>query len=506
MDKTYPQEFKQFLELWGEMDDINCANAILSWDQSVIMPAKGAKARGYQMTTLSRLSHERLTSPNFGKLLENLSDWAAGLDYHSDEASMIRVARRQYDKMKKLPTELVTKISQVGNESYFAWLEAREANDFKVFAPKLEEYINVLREAAEITGYEDHIMDVMVDRSESGMKAAEVETLFAELRETLVPLIKKIKCSGINLENALVTQKHDADRQLKLTRLATEAINFDYSRGRFDLSVHPFTTSFSSNDVRITSRIKNNAFSGCFFGGMHEAGHGHYCQGVPEKFERTPLHGGASSGIHESQSRTWENLVGRSRGFTQFFFPQFQQMFPEETKGFTAEDWYQAVNRVQPSYIRVEADEVTYNLHIMIRFELEKAVYDGKIKVCDLREAYNEKFKAYLGITPPDDVRGVIQDIHWTQSFGSGYQGYTIGNVASVQFYETALKAHPEFKEAFARGDYAGLLKWSNDHIHNHGRKYQPQELLEIVTGRKLDAKPYLKYITDKYTDLYQLK
>jgi len=500
------ERYARLVELLGEVRDIEKATGVLYWDQQTKLPRAGTPARGNHLTTLSKLSHERLTNPEIGSLLEELKPYEESLPYDSDEASTLRVARRLYERATKLPPDLVVRMTRARVEGHRKWLEAREARDFQVFLPALESIYELTNEAVEILGYDEHPMDALVDQREPGMTVADLEKLFTELREDLVPLVE---ATGKNLDavdDSVLHQYYDHADQLRAAEKAVRAIGFDLDdRGRMDLSVHPFTIGFSNNDVRITTRVDENFLGQSFFAALHEAGHGTYEQGYPAKFERSILGSGASGGIHESQSRLWENIVGRSRAFWEFFYPQLCEIFPEQLRDTSEDEFFRTVNKVYPSFIRVEADEVTYNLHIMIRFELEKAVFDGQLKLSNLDDAWNQKFREYLGIEPPNDLVGVLQDIHWSGGFGAGFQSYTIGNVASVQLYERALKDLPHLEEGFARGEFAELLTWMNDNVHAHGSKFKPQELLERVTGRELDAGPYLAYIKRKFGEIYKL-
>ncbi len=506
MSTNKPQEFQRLMDLWAEIDDLSMVSAVIYWDEQTQMPKSGSAARADHKATLDRLVHERISNPEIGQLLDKLTTWEKEIDYHSDEAGILRVARLQHERATKLPVELVIEFSRARSEAFGTWLKAREAKDFSIFAPSLQKIYELSRKSAEAIGYTEHPMDAFIATSEPGMTTADFDTLFAELRETLVPLVKNITENGRPVDDSVLTKLYDPKLQWEVGLKAVRAINFNLDEGRADFSVHPFSISFTPNDTRITSRIREDDFRPCFFGLLHEAGHGHYMQGIPVKYRRSPLMEGASAGAHESQSRTWENLVGRSLSFWQNFYPVVQQAFPEQTNGVSVEDWHRAVNRVQPSFIRVEADEVTYNLHIMIRFELEKAVYDGKLQIKDLAEAWNQKFREYLGIEPENDLIGVLQDIHWTGGFGAGFQGYTLGNVMSAQFYQAALRDNPALAAEFAKGDYSGLLAWSREHIHSHGAKYGPQEVMQIATGEPLTAKAYLEYITEKFSSIYELK
>ncbi len=499
--------FARLKELLAEVADLEMAAAVLYWDQQTQMPAGGAKARAEQLTALRRISHKCFTDPEVGQLLEQLSQYEQSLPYDSDEASLIRVTRREYGRATRVPESLVIAMSNASSEAYHVWLEAREKKDFAVFLPALRRMVDLSRERAAAMGYPEDPLAAYVDLREPGLTVADLDRLFEELRTALVPLAKAIFAKGgASARAALLRQRYAPSRQLELGLAAVRAIGFDLKdRGRQALSVHPFSTSFSPDDTRITTRVKEDNLGPSFFGLLHEAGHGTYMQGIPERLRRTILHEGASAGLHESQSRLWENVVGRSRYFWQYFLPVAKAMFPAQFGEAGLEDVYRAANVVEPSFIRVEADEVTYNLHIMIRFELEKAVFAGQLALADLRDAWNAKFGEYLGITPPDDVLGVLQDIHWTMGFGASFPGYTIGNVTSVALYQRALAEHPSMHSEWAGGNFSSLLRWMQDNVHTHGAKFTPAELLQRATGEGLTAKPYLEHIKAKYTELYNL-
>ncbi|MDP2873521.1 MAG: carboxypeptidase M32 [Bacillota bacterium] len=499
-------KLEQLKQVLAEVEDLEMATAVLYWDQQTQMPRGGAAARADQVTTLRRLAHEKFTSPEVGELLDALADHERALPYDSDDASILRVTRREYSHATKLPRDLVVEMSRAAAEAYHKWVDARQAKDFGIFVSSLERIVTLSREKAQALGYENEPLDALIDLSEPGFGAAELDRLFAELRETLVPLAKAIGERSDRVSDALFRQRFDVEKQLEMGRAAVRAIGFNLDdRGRQALSVHPFSISFTPDDTRITTRVNEQWLGPSLFGLLHEAGHGTYMQGIPVRYRRTPLHNGASSGLHESQSRLWENYVGRSRAFWRFFLPVAKAFFPGQLGRATVDEVYAAANIVKPSLIRVEADEVTYNLHIMIRFELEREVFAGRLAVADLPAAWNAKFQAYLGITPPDDLVGVLQDIHWTQSFGGSFQSYTIGNVASVALCRRALADHLGMEDEWAKGDFSGLLTWMQDNVHAHGAKYKPNELLLKVTGEELTPRPYLEHIKAKYTEIYRL-
>lgn len=507
VDAAVSAQFGRLRELLAEVEDLEMAGAVLYWDQQTQMPRGGAAARADHMTTLRRLAHERFTSPEVGELLDALAAYEQSLPYDSDEAAILRVTRREYSRAAKLPRDLVVALSRAGTEAYHKWTDARKAKDFGVFAPSLERIVALSREKADALGYEAEPLDAMIDLREPGFTAAKLDTLFAELRATLVPLAGRIAEHSDRISDAPFRQRFDVETQLQMGRAAVRAIGFNLDdRGRQALSVHPFSISFTPDDTRITTRVNEQWLGPSFFGLLHEAGHGTYMQGIPVRFRRTPLHNGASAGLHESQSRLWENYVGRSRSFWRFFLPVARAFFPDQLGTATVEQVYAAANVVRPSFIRVEADEVTYNLHIMLRYELEREVFAGRLAVADLPAAWNAKFQAYLGITPPDDLTGVLQDIHWTQEFGGSFQSYTIGNVASVALCRMAAAEHPDMEEErWPKGDFSGLLNWMQDNVHAHGAKYKPNELLLKATGHELTAGPYLEHIRAKYAEIYRL-
>ncbi len=499
-----PQQYCRLTELLGEIVDLNNLAAIAYWDRQTYMPSGGASARKQQLTTLSSLTHKKMTDPTIGELLEQLTDYEDSLPYDSHEAATIRVARRDYRQAKRIPPELVAQRSEASAEGLQAWLQAREEADFSVFLPALRRNYDVTRRIAQALKPDWDPLDTLIDRREPGFTASEVGDIFSQLKEELLPLIDAVSQQAV--DDSVLHQHYPEQLQWENTLDAVSSIGFDLEqRGRQDRSVHPFTTSFSPDDVRITTRVRENDFSAAFFASLHEAGHGTYEQGLTDELCRSILGQGASGGMHESQSRLWENLVGRSRQFWHFFYPRLQKRFSSQTDGVSVEDFYRAVNRVQPSLIRVEADEVTYNLHIIIRFELENAVYSGELSPADLEAAWNDKYSDYLGITPSDPVQGILQDIHWSGGFGASFVSYTLGNVISVQLFEAAQREYPDLLQQFERGDFCSLLKWMQTNVHAHGRKFKPKELIRRATGQDLSTVPYLNYIRSKISDVYDL-
>ncbi len=482
------------------------AAAVLGWDQQVNMPPGGTAARAEQLATLSRIAHEMFTAEETGKALEAAEAEAKDAGYDSDEAALVRVVRHDYDLATKLPSKLVEELSRVTSQAHEIWAKAREAGDFNAFVPTLQKIVDLKRQEADALGYEDRMYDALLDQYEPHMKTAEVERLFDELREELVPFVADVFANLDKVDASLMHLNYDIDKQRAFGEKVIAAIGYDLERGRQDKSVHPFTTEFSINDVRITTRYQEDWMPAALFGSIHEAGHAMYEQGSAQSLEGTWLAGGTSLGVHESQSRLWENVVGRSREFWGVFYGDLQALFPEQLGSVDMETFYKAINHVSRSLIRVEADEVTYNLHIMLRFEMENDLLEGKLAVKDARDAWNDKMQAYLGITPPDDGKhGVLQDVHWSSGLFGYFPTYSLGNFLSVQYWEKALQDNPAIQNDIASGDFTSLLNWLRENIHQHGRKYWPAELTERVTGDKMQVGPFLRYLKAKYTDIYGL-
>ncbi|MCB0209968.1 MAG: carboxypeptidase M32 [Anaerolineae bacterium] len=484
--------------------DVNYAAAVLGWDQQTYMPPGGAAARAEQLSTLSKISHELFTSDEIGELLSDLAQ--AGFDYDSNEASLVRVAQRDYDQARKLPPQLVEEMSRTFSMGQQVWTKARAEKDFSQFQDSLSKIVDLNIQAAEAYGYEESIYDALLNQYEPGMKASEVQSVFAALKAELVPLVQAIAENKAAVDDLVLKQEFDEQTQWNFGLLPLQAIGFDMDRGRQDKSAHPFTTCFSVNDVRITTRLHKEMIGSALFGTLHEGGHALYEQNSDQALEGSLLAGGTSLGVHESQSRLWENVVGRSIEFWQFYYPKLQEFFPAQLKSVSLDSFYKAINKSSPSYIRVEADEVTYNLHIFLRFELEQALLNKSLSIADLPAAWNAKMEEYLGLTPPNDALGVLQDIHWSGGMMGYFPTYTLGNILSLQFYSKALQDIPDLPEQFSKGDFRALLGWFKEHIHRHGRKFTANELIERVTGDDgIKAGPYLNYIKQKYSDIYQL-
>ncbi len=494
-------------ERLAEVFSLNQASAVLGWDMQCYMPPGGAGARARQLSVLSKLSHEMFIADETGRLIDAAERGidGSGAGDESDDVSLVHRARRDYVKARKVPASLVAELASATALGHEVWVKARAENDFKSFIPSLRKIVDLTKRAAECVGYKDHIYDAMLDMYEEGLTTADVAHMFADLREDLVPLVKAISARANAVKDDILHQKFDEDKQRQFSEMVVKKFGYDFERGRQDKAVHPFCTSFSRNDVRITTRFDPKWLNPALFGTLHEAGHGMYEQGVAESLEGNILAGGTSLGVHESQSRLWENVVGRSRGFWQHFYPQLQKLFQKQLGQVDLETFYRAINAVKPSFIRVEADEATYNLHIMLRFELEADMVAGALKLEDLPEAWNAKFKDYVGIVPPTDTLGVLQDIHWSSGLIGYFPTYSMGNLLSVPLFNKAVEAHPAIPREIARGEFGTLLGWLRENVHKYGRKYEPKELVRRATGRELESKSYVRYLKAKYSDIYGL-
>lgn len=504
IEKTEPKLLELKARL-AEIHDIEAAASLLYWDQATYMPPGGAAARGRQLATLQQISHSKFTDPAVGELLEDLRPYEESLPYDSDEASLIRVARRNYEIAVRVPAKFMAQLSMHRTQTYEAWVVARPTNSFATVEPYLEKTLDLSRELANFfPGYE-HIADPLIDFADYGMKASFLRSLFADLRNELVPIVEAIT-SQPPINDSCLRQFYPEAQQLDFTIKILEQLGYDFHRGRQDKTHHPFMTNFSIGDVRITTRVYENDLGQALFSTIHEMGHALYEQGINLEYEGTPLAAGTSSGVHESQSRLWENLVGRSLGFWNYYYPQLQAVFPAQLGEISLDTFYRAINKVGRSLIRTDADEVTYNLHVMIRFDLELQMLEGSLDVKDLPEAWNERYRSDLGIIPETDTDGVLQDVHWyTGQIGGMFQGYTLGNLLSAQFFEAAILEHPEILIDIEQGQCITLHNWLKDKIYQHGCKYTATELIRGVTGASLRIEPFIRYIRRKYGQLYTL-
>ncbi len=497
------QKIQHLRTLLEEVSDLNYVSALLGWDQQTYMPQGGAEARGNQMALIGRLAHEHGTSPELGRLLDELKPYAASLDPDSDDARLVKVTARDFDKATRVPSSHIVEFARATTLGQQAWMEARQKSDFTIFRPHLEKIVALRQEYASFFPDFEHPYDALLDDFEPGMKTADVKTIFAGLRPKQVELIQAISAKP-QVSDAFLHQPFEEARQRKFGEEVITKFGFDWKRGRQDKSAHPFTTEFGINDVRITTRVDPDFLNPMLFGSMHECGHGLYSLGSTPELERTGLERGASLAVHELQSRLWENLVGRSLPFWEYFYPRLQHVFPQ-LDGVSLKKFYKGINKVQPSLIRVEADEATYNLHIMLRLEIEIALLEGQVAVKDLPAVWNSKMQEYLGITPPDDATGVLQDIHWSGGMLGYFSTYALGNLISAQLWEKINQDIPDLSDQIRSGKFEALLAWLREKIHRHGAKFEPQELVEKVTGSRIDAAAYMRYLRKKFGEIYEL-
>ncbi|MCB9161832.1 MAG: carboxypeptidase M32 [Caldilineaceae bacterium] len=503
--------YADFVAYVAEINDLLCAMNLLAWDARTQMPPGGAATRGAQLATLTGIAQARITSDAFARLIDGAAADLTGADGDSYEVRAVASARAAHDLARRIPAALAVALAERKALAQRAWEEAKPANDFAHFAPHLSAMVELNRELADAIGYDEHPYDALLLQYEPDMTAARLTALFADLKAGILPLLDRIRQQDEPRSDFLY-RSYPALQQRAFALEIARIFGYDLDRGRLDASAHPFEISFTRQDVRFTTRYQERYLPGAVFGVFHETGHALYEQGVDPALTRTALTtdflglyavGGASYGTHESQSRLWENQVGRSRAFWQLHFPRLQEHFPDQLADVDAEQFYRAVNRVRPSLIRVEADEVTYNLHIMLRVEIEMGLLDGSIAVADLPEVWRAKADAYLGVTPPTDTEGVLQDIHWSSGHFGSFPTYTIGNVMAAQFMAAAQRDVAGLDDRLAAGDYAPLLAWLTENIYRHGRAFSPEELLVCTTGAPLSTGPYLAYLRTKFDDLY---
>jgi carboxypeptidase Taq len=498
----------------AEYHDLLTTINVLAWDMRTYMPVGGAVSRGYQLATLNRLAQEKFTSAATARLLDAAEAEIAGEDENSYRVRSVGQTRQYYDIMRHIPAEVVGAIPSLAPQSETIWAEAKKNSDFATFRPYLQKMLDFNKQLADAIGYTDHPYDALLFIYEPGMTAAKLKVLFAELKAGVLPLLERIVANDKPLARDLWQQEYPIDKQKAFATEMVTAVGYDFERGRLDIAPHPFEISFTRHDVRITTRYNLNYFPMAFFGSMHEAGHALYEQNVSTELTRTALTadfighyavGGASYGAHEFSSRLWENQIGRSRIFWQKHLNQLREFFPEQLADVDVDLFYRAVNRVRPSLIRVEADEVTYNLHIMLRVEIEMGLLDGSLRVDDLPEIWKAKMQEYLGVVPPNDGLGVLQDVHWSGGNFGSFPTYTIGNVMAAQVFAAAHQQIPNLDDTLEDGNYQPLREWLTTNIYQHGRAYSVSELLQRVTGVDLHVAPYLAYLDAKFSDLYEL-
>src|ERR1051326_7316136 len=493
--------YERYRELMRKIADINYSAAVLGWDQETYMPPQGAEIRAQQLSTLAGIAHELSTGDELGDLLKKLN---ADDSLSEKEKKNVKQSLKDYNDRKKYTTAFVQQMSRSVSEAFQAWQEAKNKSDFSLFAPKLEKLVKLKREECNILGYKDHPYDALLDQYEPGARTADLSVLFEDVRGQLVDFVKKI--AGAKQNDASFMHKHyDKQKQWDLGIELLKQMGYDMESGRQDISSHPFTTSFNAKDVRVTTRINENDLSEMIWSCIHEGGHALYEQGIPAGDYGLPTGEAISLGIHESQSRLWENNVGRSLAYWKCNYAKLQKAFPENLKDVTVESFYKAMNLVKPSLIRTSADELTYHFHIMIRFEIEKALIEGSIEVAGLPSAWNNKYKEYLGIDVPSDAKGVLQDIHWSHGSFGYFPTYSLGSFYAAQFFAKASTQLPGLEQQIEAGNMVNLLKWLRESIHQYGKLYTAEELCIKVTGEPINFKYFMDYARKKYAGIYNL-
>jgi carboxypeptidase Taq len=499
------EHIAELLTLHNEISDLQALGALAAWDQNTALPGGAGEVRGMQMATLQGLIHERSTNPRLGALLGDLTDAAQTGQLTDADRALVREAQRAYDRSTKLPRGLVEEMTRVEAASFEAWRRAREHNDFASFAPHLSRTIALQREVADRFGYKETRYDALLDLYEPEMTVSRLDTLLPTVRDISVNLLRRIQSSGTAVDDSCLQGSFASDKQVTLSNKVLGSIGYDFMHGQSAESPHPFTTSFGTPfDVRVTIHPDEHFIQAAVMAAIHEGGHALYEQGCAASLVRTPVAGGVSLGMHESQSRLWENAIGRSEPFWQGQFGAVREAFPEHFDGVDYAVFARALNKVQPSLIRIEADEVTYNLHIIIRYELEKEMVNGEVAVESLPRLWNAKYKEYLGIEPPTDSEGVLQDIHWSGGFGY-FPTYTLGNLYGAQIYATLRKSFPDFDQRLAGGDTGFVLAWLREHMYVVGATYQPEDLMRRMTGEAPTPDYFARYLDDKFSAIYHL-
>lgn len=497
----FNDNYEKLMNLYEEISHLESISSIAEWDKECYIPRGASQSRGKDCAALAGVIHEKWNNIDFEEYLTKCES-------HIDEAAekektIIHLIRKDMDKRKKIPGDFVKKMSNVKSEAHRLWIEARDKKDFSLFKDILHELVELQKQYAQYLSPDNDPYNTLMDLYEPDLTVNDIDNLFTPLKEAIVPLVREI-----NSKNSTLEEKHaiyPKANQMELCHRIAEKIGFDFHHGRLDESVHPFTIGISPYDVRITTRFNETSFTAALLGLIHEAGHGMYEQGLPKDSVGTPICRAASTGIHESQSLFWEKRVGTSLAFIEDSYTELKQAFPEQFENVNTDDLYQKINKVSPSLNRVEADEVTYCLHIMIRYEIEKDIFNGSLKIEDIPEAWNAKYQEYLGVTPPSDLEGCLQDIHWAIGAFGYFPSYALGHLYASQMYEAAEKEIGNIQKLIAQGEYNTILSWLRKSVHQHGRQYNPNELITTITGNKLSSEAYIKYITNKYRSLYSL-
>ncbi|MGM0641160.1 MAG: carboxypeptidase M32 [Thermotogota bacterium] len=494
-------------ELKSKMSEISKYQQVMSlmhWDLETGAPNNSFEYTSDTLGELSAQLYRMETSDEIGDLIEKLTTEEEFQKLEEDDKRIVKLVQKEYKRTKKLPEDFVKEFSKITSKAQKFWIDARKNNDFTIFQPYLEKIVKMSIQEAEYVGYKENKYDALLDIYEPGMTTKELKRIIGDLKIKLVDFVKELSSKGTKPKEDFLFEKYDVDKQKDLSLKALKLMNYNFDAGRLDIAAHPFTIKINPGDVRITTRYQEKDVRDSFFSTIHEGGHALYEQGISNKYSDTPLYDGASMGIHESQSRYWENILGRSYEFWKYFYPEMQNTF-NQLKDIELDDFYRAINVVEKSLIRVDADEVTYNLHIMLRFEIEEALINEKIKVEDLPKIWNEKMKEYLDIVPENNSVGVLQDVHWSHGSFGYFPSYMLGNLFSAQFYSQMKKDIPNYNELVKSGNLKTILDWLRENIHKHGKKYEPNELLEKVTGEKLNPNYFMDYLKEKYSKVYKI-
>lgn len=502
------KDYQALLQISRHIKILGGVSNLLHWDQETYMPSGAANIRAEQLEALSEIIHKEATGSKFstalGKMVSLKDGTFKSKSLNPREKAALLQWRRDYNKAKALPTKFVKEFTKLSSQGLQAWRSARSENSFQRFAPFLERIIDKSREKAELYGYKEHPYDALLDDYEPEITSREISTLFQGVRKSIVQLLGQIS-KAKQVDSSFLSGKFDHEKQMAFSKQILQEMGYDMTRGRLDFSTHPFSISTHPTDSRITTRIHNNSLMDCLSAVMHECGHSLYEMGLPQDEFGSPLCESVSLGIHESQSRWWETRIGQSKPFWKHYLPLLKKTFKGKLDDVSLVEFYRAVNKVQPSFIRVEADEVTYPLHVILRFEIEKELIEGSMQVRDIPEAWNARMKSYLGITPPNDAQGCLQDIHWAMGGFGYFSTYTLGNMFAAQFFDAFEKDYPTWKEQVSQGHLSFIKEWLNKQIHQYGRQYSSKELIKKVTGKAFSSEPYLRYLNDKYKEIYSL-
>jgi carboxypeptidase Taq len=496
---NHQQQYPAYVQKMRTIADLRYSSALLQWDQETYLPPKGAAIRGQQIATLSELAHRFFTEDSLGGLLKELLGTST---LSPDEKANVQLTLEDYERQKKLPSAFVRTLSETVNKSFHSWIDARKKNEFSIFAPDLGKLAELKKQEADLLGYEGHPYNALLNDHDKGATVQLLDKVFTAIRQPLKDLLEKIR-SRPQVDDKFLYQHFPKDKQWAFGMQLLKDLNYDFEAGRQDISEHPFTVNFNSQDVRITTRVDENNLASMTWSCIHELGHALYEQNLPLEQYGLPLGEPASYTIHESQSRLWENHVGRSLAFCERFYPVLQEYFPGQLGYVSTLQFYKGINKVEPSLIRTEADELTYHFHIMIRYELEKALLEGSLQVKDIPAYWNEQYRQYLGVTVPSDAKGCLQDVHWSHGSFGYFPTYSLGSFYAAQFYHAANQSITDLEAQIQKGNTSTLLQWLSKRVHRFGRKYISEDLSKEVSGEPLNIQYFIDHMYSKYKYIY---